>query len=106
MLDKGHLALDQRFECLAKRRMHPWPSFLLGALKNIAAINQFKRFGLSPKLLQPLMSKKMRDQRDNFVLTARTAIDERLAKEETGEKKGQDIVGLASRRSYACELLD
>lgn len=94
----GHLALDQRFECLAKRRMHPWPSFLLGALKNIAAVNQFRRFGVSAQTLNFLMPQTMRDRRDDFVKTATSFIDERLAKEEAGVKEGKpDIVGLMLR---------
>lgn len=94
----GHLALDQRFECLQKRRMHPWPSFLLGALKASAAINQFRRFGVPLKALQLLMTQKMRNQSEDFVRTATIAMDERLAKEEQGGKEGKaDIVGLMLR---------
>lgn len=79
--------------------MHPWPSFLLSALKSIAAINQFKRFGIPVKLLEPLMSQQMRDERDSFIRTATTAIDERLAREDDGDVKSgkPDIVGLMLR---------
>lgn len=94
----GQLALDQRFECLEKRRMHPWPSFLLGALKSIAAVNQFRRFGISVEVLKMLMTAKQRASRDDFVQTATRAIDERLAKEEEGVESGKpDIVGLMLR---------
>lgn len=63
----GHLAMDQRFECLARRRMHPWPSFLLAGLKLTAGVNQFRRFGISPKWLQLLLTREMRDLKYDFV---------------------------------------
>ena len=56
----GQLALDQEFQCLEKRRMHPWPEFLLKVLKQGAALNQFRRFGFSLSLLKPLMTQKNR----------------------------------------------
>jgi cytochrome P450 len=112
----GQLALDQEFQCLEKRRMHPWPRFLLSVLKQTAALNQFRRFGLSMKLLQPLMTKKMIDERENFLNLAKTAINQRLARdnEETsgptvdseGRKKRPDIVGLMLREMKGGEKLN
>lgn len=99
----GKLALDQEFQCLEKRRMHPWPSFLLGALKQTAALNQFRRFGLSRKLLVPLMTREMIEARESFINTSTSAINQRLARERDeeagrdGEKKRPDIVGLMLR---------
>lgn len=99
----GELALSQEFQCLELRRMHPWPQFLLNVLKQTAAINQFRRFGLNLKLLAPFMSRDMLDARDSFLNTAKKAVDQRLAREErdveaAGEaKKRQDIIGLMLR---------
>jgi cytochrome P450 len=100
----GQLALDQEFDCLEKRRMHPWPEFLLGALKRTAALNQFRRFGLPLKWLTPLLSEKAKAEIESFFVTATTAIDKRLAREKAetaeqiqGDKKRPDIVGLMLR---------
>ncbi|EXJ61603.1 hypothetical protein A1O7_02031 [Cladophialophora yegresii CBS 114405] len=98
----GKLALDQEFDCLKLRRMHPWPKFLLRGLKNIAIFNQFRRFGITEKMLVPLMSKKQLEARDNFFNEAVSAVDRRLAREKSekagdGEKKTPDIVGLMLR---------
>lgn len=113
----GQLALDQEFQCLEKRRMHPWPRFLLSVLKQTAALNQFRRFGLSMNLLKPLLTKKMMDERDNFMNLAKTAINQRLAREieETSglavdnggnqKKKRPDIVGLMLREMKGGEKL-
>lgn len=108
----GQLALDQEFECLEKRRMHPWPAFLLGALKRTAALNQFRRFGISLKWLQPLLSEKAKEEIERFFLTAKSAIDQRLAKEKEesaeqiqGDKKRPDIVGLMLREIKGGEKL-
>lgn len=108
----GQLALDQEFECLEKRRMHPWPEFLLGALKRTAALNQFRRFGISLKWLQPLLPEKAKAEIENFFVTAKTAIDKRLAREKMetaeqiqGEKKRPDIVGLMLREVKGGEKL-
>lgn len=107
----GQLALDQEFECLAKRRMHPWPSFLLGALKQIAAVNQFRRFGVPVKLFQLFMTQDMKDAREGFLNTAQTAVNQRLARERdadaTSELKGKrpDIVGLMLREMKGQERL-
>jgi aspirochlorine biosynthesis cytochrome P450 monooxygenase len=101
----GQLALDQQFECLDKRRMHPWPSFLLGSLKATAALNQFKRYGISLKIIAPLLPKKVAEQRDMFINTAKDATARRLAREKdevvrmehgVGDQK-RDIVGLMLR---------
>ncbi len=101
----GQLALDQEFECLKLRRMHPWPKFLLQGLKNIAIFNQFRRFGVTEKMLTPLLSKKQLDERDNFFNEAVGAVNKRLAREkavktsddESQSKKRPDIVGLMLR---------
>jgi aspirochlorine biosynthesis cytochrome P450 monooxygenase len=99
----GQLALDQEFECLAKRRMHSWPQFLLHGLKSIAIFNQFRRYGISEKMLLPLLTKKQIAERDNFLNEATRAVSARLAREEqektSGEigKKRPDIVGLMLR---------
>jgi len=113
----GQLALDQEFQCLEKRRMHPWPSFLLGALKQMAALNQFRRFGISLKLLAPLMTKEMIAERENWFNQATTAVNQRLKREqdesqklEAGnlagdQKKQRDIVGLMLREMKGGERL-
>lgn len=102
----GQLALDQEFQCLEKRRMHPWPEFLLKVLKVTAGVNQFRRFGFSTKLLQPFMTKKMKDDAQGFFDTATGAIRKRLAVEQMDSeaeadqgsgKKHLDIVGLMLR---------
>ena len=54
----GKLALDQEFHCLEERRLHEWPSYLMGVLKITAAVNQFVRFGLSMRVLKVLMTKE------------------------------------------------
>lgn len=111
----GQLALDQEFECLEKRRMHPWPHFLLSVLKQTAALNQFRRFGLPMQLLKSMMTQKMRDESDSFMDLAKTAINKRLSrdKEESseivingaGKKKRPDIVGLMLREMKGGERL-
>lgn len=99
----GQLALDQEFECLAKRRMHPWPSFLLGALKQIAAVNQFRRFGVPVKLFQLFMTSEMKIARQSFLDTAQSAVNQRLSRERDEDSKvllqgkRPDIVGLMLR---------
>lgn len=97
----GQLALDQDFECLRLRRMHPWPQFLLRVLKQVAAINQFRRFHVPMKPLMALMPKRVLEERENFFQTAFGAINKRLAKDRAesemeGTKK-RDIVGLMLR---------
>lgn len=107
----GQLALDQDFECLEKRRMHPWPSFLLGALKQIAAVNQFRRFGVPVKLFNLLMTRDMKEAREGFLNTAQSAVDQRLAMEKDEGSKAQlqskrpDIVGLMLREMKGQERL-
>ncbi|KIW69909.1 hypothetical protein PV04_02226 [Phialophora macrospora] len=101
----GQLALDQEFECLELRRMHQWPKFLLHGLKNIAIFNQFRRFGITEKMLTPLLSKKQLEERDNFFNEAVRAVNQRLARENADktcakdhrDKKRPDIVGLMLR---------
>lgn len=108
----GQLALDQEFECLEKRRMHPWPAFLLGALKRTAALNQFRRFGVELRWLQPFLPAKAKADIETFFLTAKSAIDQRLAREKEesaeeiqGGKKRPDIVGLMLREMKGGEKL-
>lgn len=109
----GQLALNQEFQCLEKRRMHPWPSFLLGVLKQTAALNQFRRFGISLRLLAPLMTKEMVAERENWFNQATTAVNQRLKRErdespklEHGDhKKQRDIVGLMLREMKGGERL-
>jgi len=113
----GQLALDQEFQCLEERRLHPWPSFLLGALKHVAGLNQFRRFGFSPKLLAPLMSKEMIARREDFFNAATSAVNQRLKREhdddanleagkrDEGPKKQRDIVGLMLREMKGGEKL-
>jgi cytochrome P450 len=113
----GHLALDLEFECLEKRRMHPWPHFLLGALKQTAVITQLARFGISMKMLMPLMTKEMRAKTEDFAQSAISAISQRLAraKEEenaradgnpaAAQKSRQDIIGMMMREMKGGERL-
>jgi aspirochlorine biosynthesis cytochrome P450 monooxygenase len=101
----GQLALDQEFDCLKKRRMHPWPRFLLSGLKNVAIFNQFRRFGITENMVKPFMSKQAQAESENFFNEANTAVKKRLAREnepkgddEEGQKlKRLDIVGLMLR---------
>ena len=111
----GKLALDQEFQCLEKRRMHPWPNFLLGALKQIATMNQFRRFWVSLKLFAFLMTKQMIEDRENFLNSAKDAINQRLEREKeenempnassTDAKKRPDIIGLMLRELKGRERL-
>lgn len=97
----GKLALDQDFQCLEKRRIHPWPSFLLAALRTAAKLNQFRRFGLSVSILRPFLPQSVIDARDNFFKTATGAIQQRLQREDKGDAQAQggrqDIIGLMLR---------
>ncbi|KIW30806.1 uncharacterized protein PV07_02506 [Cladophialophora immunda] len=106
----GQLALDQEFDCLKNRRLHPWPSFLLLGLKNATIFNQFRRFGITQAMLMPLLTKKQLAERDNFFHAATAAVKQRLDREgEEGKagddhtqgggerKKKPDIVGLMLR---------
>lgn len=103
--------VDEEFECLAERRMHPWPSFLLNVLKLSAVINQFRRFGLRLKWLAPLMSKKDVDARESFLKLASDAVKTRLAREENDtsaagdEKRRLDFLGLMMRDMKNSERL-
>ena len=101
----GQLALNQEFECLAERRMHPWPKFLLGSLKSAAALNQPRRFGLLG-LMGPFIPKKLIEARDNFLEVAKNGVKQRLAHEENGdEKKRPDFIGLMMREMKGREKL-
>ncbi|CAK3994067.1 Averantin hydroxylase [Lecanosticta acicola] len=100
----GQLALDQDFECLKLRRMHPWPQFMLRVLKQVATITQFRRFHIPLKPLMALMPRRALEERMNFFQTAFSAIAKRLAKENeeqaapaNGNTKKRDIVGLMLR---------
>ncbi|OAG41721.1 hypothetical protein AYO21_03956 [Fonsecaea monophora] len=105
----GQLALDQEFDCLKKRRMHPWPSFLLQGLKKATIFNQFRRFGITERMLMPLMTAKQLHERNNFFDAANSAVKQRLdreddedgdderGKEKEKKKKRPDIVGLMLR---------
>ena len=104
----GQLALDQEFQCLEKRRMHPWPSFLLNVLKQTALLNQFRRFGLSMKLLKVLMTKEMMDARERFFVMVESAVSQRLAREDDQKDSGKtrpDIIGLMLREMKNGERL-
>lgn len=107
----GQLALDQEFECLKQRRLHPWPSFLLASLKQIAAMNQFRRFGVPVRLFTLLMTRDMKEARDGFLNTAQSAVNQRLAIEKDEEVKDDcqgkrpDIVGLMLREMKGQERL-
>jgi cytochrome P450 len=113
----GQLALDLEFECLEKRRMHPWPHFLLGALKQTAVITQLARFGISMKMLMPLMTKEMRAKTEDFAQSAISAISQRLARAKEDEtssadgkapltqKSRQDIIGMMMREMKGGERL-
>ena len=101
----GQLALDERFECLEKKRLHAWPSFLLSSLYATAVLNQFRRYGISLKLIAPLLPKRMMVEREMFLNTAKDAVQKRLDREKdevvrlehgVGEQK-RDIVGLMLR---------
>ena len=108
----GQLSLNQEFQCLEKKRLHPWPSFLMGSLKQVAAVNQWRRFGMSLKALNALMTQDMMDRRDNFLETAKTSLDARLAQEDevnsnaNSKKRRPDIVGLMLREMKGGEKLD
>ncbi len=101
----GQLALDQHFQCLKKRRLHPWPSFLLGSLKATATLNQFRRYGISLKMIAPLMPKSVMEKREMFFNTATGAVKQRLEREkdETVQlehgigEQNRDIIGLMLR---------
>jgi cytochrome P450 len=113
----GQLALDLEFECLEKQRMHPWPHFLLGALKQTAVITQLARFGISMKMLMPLMTKEMRAKTEDFAQSAISAINQRLARAREEEaskadgnppptqKRRQDIIGMMMREMKGGERL-
>jgi cytochrome P450 len=80
--------------------MHPWPFFLLNVLKQTAALNQVRRFGISLKLMAPLMTKEMIDARESFFSLASDAVKTRLEREDdpdTDSKKRPDIIGLMLR---------
>ncbi|KAM3421658.1 hypothetical protein BST61_g2043 [Cercospora zeina] len=98
----GQLALDQEFECLKKRRLHEWPSYLLHILKVGAIINQFKRYGLKMSMLELIMPKAAAQKQEKFFETAKKAVDARLAREDYGSSpsesgKRPDIIGLMLR---------
>ncbi|EME41126.1 hypothetical protein DOTSEDRAFT_82343 [Dothistroma septosporum NZE10] len=102
----GQLALDQEFQCLELRRMHPWPKFLLSVLKQTAFLNQFRRFGFSFKLLTMLAPQKLLDERDEFMNVVYRAVNQRLAREKgqasdigygNDQKSRPDLVGLMLR---------
>lgn len=111
----GQLALDQEFKCLEQRRLHPWPSYLQGVLKQTAAINQFMRFGLRLKWVSAFLSQKMIDEREGFFNLAMEATSTRLKREKEEEdvgaekagkgKKRPDIVGLMLREMKGGEKL-
>ncbi|KAI5360555.1 Putative cytochrome P450 [Septoria linicola] len=98
----GQLALDQEFDCLKKRRLHEWPSYLMHILKIGAAVNQFKRFGVKMSWLRVIMPASARQKQEKFFETAKNAVDARLAREddissETTSGKRPDIIGLMLR---------
>ena len=97
----GELALDMDFQCLEKRRMHPWPSFLLTSLKSVAKLNQLRRFGFNLRLLKPFLPKSIVDAQENFFNTAATAVSQRLKREDEDQSVSAssrpDIVGLMLR---------
>lgn len=97
----GKLALDEDFQCLEKRRMHPWPSFLLAALKTTAKLNQFRRFGLSLSMLRPFLPQSIIDTQNNFLNSAIGAVQRRLQREDKGDTQPQrerpDIISLMLR---------
>jgi aspirochlorine biosynthesis cytochrome P450 monooxygenase len=99
----GQLALGQQFECLAKRRMHAWPAFLLGSLKSAAALNQFRRFGLLG-FIGPMIPQKILDARENFIGTATKSVQDRLARGPKEEGK-PDFIGLMLREMKGREGL-
>lgn len=102
----GQLALDQEFQCLELRRMHPWPKFLLSVLKQTAFLNQFRRFGFSFKILTMMAPQKVLDERDEFMNIAYRAVNQRLRREKgevsdigygSDQKSRPDLVGLMLR---------
>lgn len=98
----GQLALDQEFDCLQKRRLHEWPSYLLHILKLSAAVNQFKRFGVKMSWLKVIMPESAKQKQEKFFEVAKNAVDKRLAKEDDGSlnedpSKRPDIIGLMLR---------
>lgn len=98
----GQLALDQDFQCLENRRLHPWATFLMGQLKRGALMNQFRRFGISSRVFNRFMTAEMKEAAKSFLITAVTAVNQRLAREkddtlEQSQKPTRDIVGLMLR---------
>jgi aspirochlorine biosynthesis cytochrome P450 monooxygenase len=104
----GQLALDTEFQCLEKRRLHPWPSFLMKVLKNTALINQFKRFKFPLGVLNHVLPRRVIDEREEFVMMAQRAVRDRLAREDVENEKWQgetrvegsdrpDVIGLMLR---------
>lgn len=107
----GQLALDQEFMCLEKRRLHEWPSFLMGVLKITAAVNQFVRFGLPMGALKVMMTKEKLAQQEMFFNTANNAVAQRLAREDEkadGVKANTrpDIIGLMLREMKGWDRLN
>jgi aspirochlorine biosynthesis cytochrome P450 monooxygenase len=99
----GQLALGQHFECLAKRRMHVWPEFMMSSLKSAAALNQFARFGLL-RFMGPLIPQKLLDARQNFTDIATKGVQDRLARGPRGYGK-PDFIGLMLREMKGREGL-
>lgn len=109
----GQLALGAEFECLEKRRMHEWPGFLMSILKQSALVNQFRRYGLSMKVLGALMSQKMLEEKETFFNTAATLIDKRLEEgaqtdvlsSEKAQQKRPDLVEILMRETKGGDRL-
>lgn len=96
----GQLALDQRFECLSKKRLHPWAVFLMKVLKQVATLTQFVRYGISIDFLSKFTPKDLLEERQMFRDTAWNAVHDRLTLEESedGKKdKSPDIMSLMLR---------
>jgi aspirochlorine biosynthesis cytochrome P450 monooxygenase len=73
---------------------------VLDTLKITAMVAQFRRYSVT-FLLAPLLSEKVIKARDSFFATARSAVNQRLAREEekssASSKSKPDIIGLMLR---------
>lgn len=67
----------------------------------VAKLNQLRRFGFNLRFLQPFIPQDMIDAENNFLATAKSAIQRRLQREEKGDTQTEtgrpDIIGLMLR---------
>ena len=95
----GNLAMGVKFDCLANRKYHHWPSFMLMALKAAAVINQLRRFNLW-LLIQLVVPKKQIEARDSFVASSVQYTHDRIMREEKQDGSDRsDLIGLLLRET-------